>query len=194
MAELAEFRRLRGVGPVAEARMHNAGVGTWADLAQVLAVLAKAAPRYDGLADLARAVADQVDLADHEPAPTSADEPIGPGKTAAASETAEVTLATTLGQGPQAFAVDAGLAIGGAARDVVVRLEPLASGAGAQSYRADLVGRALGASDGDTWQLFGARQIRAGSDRGHPATLRFESVPVPAGIHRLLVRLTPQTH
>jgi hypothetical protein len=194
MAQLAEFRRLRGVGPAAEARLHHAGVGTWADLAQVLAVLAKAAPRYDGLADLARAVVDQVDLADHDPAPPSAHEPIGPGETAAASETAEVTLATTLGQAPQAFAVDAGLAIGGAARDVVVRLEPLASGAGAQSYRADLVGRQLGASGGDTWQPLGARQIRAGSDGGHPATLRFEGVPVPAGIHRLQLHLTPQPH
>ena len=174
MAELAEFRRLRGVGPVAEARLHNAGVSTWADLAQVLAVLAKAAPRYDGLADLARAVADQVDLADHEPA--------------------EVPRAASTVQAPQAFAVDAGLAIGGAARDVVVLLEPLASGAGAQVYRADLVGRQLGASGGDTWQPLGARQIRAGSDGGHPATLLFEAVPVPAGIHRLQLHLTPQPH
>ena len=42
MAQLAEFRRLKGVGPAAEARLHNAAASTWVDLAQVLAVLATA--------------------------------------------------------------------------------------------------------------------------------------------------------
>jgi hypothetical protein len=187
----AEFRRLKGIGPAAEARLHEAGVGTWAELAQVLAVLVRSAGRYGDLAALTDEVAAQAagepdDSDDATAVAGTAPEPErGPGlKPVAAEPVAAIPVA--------AVTIDAGLAIGGAARQIEVRLDQVPDRFGPQ-VRAELVGRPLGAGSTGRqqprWLPLGVQRIPDRGGDGGTTTLTFPAVTLPAGIHRLAVRL-----
>ena len=173
----AEFRRLKGIGPAAEARLHEAGVGTWAELAQVLAVLARSAGRYGDLTELAEVVAAQ-----------AADEPEGSGDVAAADPADPVPAAV-----PATVTIDAGLAIGGAPRRIEIRLDTLPQRP-EPGARAELVARPLGAGAAGRqqpgWLPLGVQRIPAGGPAGIATTLAFPAVTLPTGIHRLAVRLS----
>ena len=84
--------------------------------------------------------------------------------------------------------LDAGKAIGGASRDIDLVVTGT-RGAGADfGYQATLAARRLGAGSGEGWTSVGSY-----AGIGHPAdelALRFPAVQLPAGIHRLQLRLT----
>lgn len=85
--------------------------------------------------------------------------------------------------------LDAGKAIGGSERDVALTVDGLGALAGA-GYRAELCTRRLGDVPPDAAWVVAAR--RAGpvpADGGGPVPLAFGPVRLPAGIHRLQVRL-----
>lgn len=84
--------------------------------------------------------------------------------------------------------LDAGKAIGGTSRDIDLVVTNTREAGADFDYRATLAARRLGAGDtGENWTTLASQ---AGT--GHPErelTLRFPAVQIPAGIHRLQLRL-----
>jgi len=84
--------------------------------------------------------------------------------------------------------LDAGKAIGGTSRDVDLVLTNTRSAGGPFGYRATLAGRGLGAGqNGEGWINLGTRTGTGSA--GDDLALGFQGVQLPAGIHRLQLRL-----
>lgn len=84
--------------------------------------------------------------------------------------------------------LDAGKAIGGTSRDVDLVVTNTRAAGADFGYQATLAARRLGAGSGEGWTSVGSY-----AGIGHPAdelALRFPAVQLPAGIHRLQLRLT----
>ena len=121
------------------------------------------------------------------PAPTEEPSGVG-GRVSPSSEHRRVSAAPQRPSRDHLVILDAGKSIGGVSRDIDLMVSNTSAAGADFGYRATLAARRLGAADpAEGWTT-----IASHAGTGHPAgelALRFPAVQLPAGIHRLQLRI-----
>lgn len=199
---LARFQDLKGIGPATEARLHEAGIRTWealATAASALAAVGGSAKEVAGLVAARRAEAEAAETEAAQAERRAAPGPAAPapraqhalpgGEPATVVEPEPAGLPAAVSPSRDHLVVlDAGKAIGGAAKEIALTVDGLGAVAGA-GYRAELCTRRLGDHPVADWSVAARRSGPVPVDDGGVLPLDFGPVPLPAGIHRLQVRL-----
>lgn len=184
---LASFRELRGIGPAIEAKLHHAGVYTWAALSEVVAALGDVrGSEGNTLSDLSDQLAGRASAAggaSAAPLPNgerSEVSPVPPSSPAPAAMPSR----------DHAVVVDVGKVIGGARRRIefavsTARFKPRAE----FEFRARLAARPYGqvAVVDQAWTNL-AESVGRGRPP-NPLPLRFEAVELPSGVQRLRLEM-----